>query len=109
MTHGLALTPDGKELWVTSLLDNCVYIYDLRRKSVVGQVPTGTGPNWVVITEDGKYVCVSSTDTDTVSIIDAAARREVARINVGEVPKRMVLAPSASRKPRSLRLATKVH
>jgi YVTN family beta-propeller protein len=101
VTHGLALTPDGKEIWVTSLLDNCVYIYDLRSKSVLGQVPTGIGPNWVVITEDGKYVCVSSTDTDTVSIIDAAARREVARIKVGEVPKRMVLAPSPSTKAKA--------
>jgi YVTN family beta-propeller protein len=94
VTHGLALTPDGKELWVTSLLDNCLYIYDLRSKRVVGKVPTGIGPNWVVITPDGKYVCVSSTDTDTVSIIDAPARREVARIKVGEVPKRLALAPS---------------
>src|SRR6202140_2249182 len=24
LTHGLALTPDGKELWVTSLLDDCI-------------------------------------------------------------------------------------
>lgn len=94
LTHGLALTPDGEELWVTSLLDNSVYIYDLRSNKVVGKVRTGIGPNWVVITPDGKYVCVSSTDTDTVSIIDTAARREVARIKVGEVPKRLALAPA---------------
>jgi hypothetical protein len=26
-THGLGLTKDEKELWVTSLLDNAIYIY----------------------------------------------------------------------------------
>ena len=101
LTHGLALTPDGKELWVTSLLDNCVYIYDLRSKKVVGKVPTGIGPNWVVITPDGKYVCVSSTDTDTVSVINTASRSEVARIKVGDVPKRLALAPAPSPKAKA--------
>ena len=28
-THGLALTPDGKELWITSLADAGVYVYDV--------------------------------------------------------------------------------
>lgn len=94
LTHGLALTPDGKELWVTSLLDDCLYIYDLQEQKVVGRVATGEGPNWIVITPDGKYVCVSNTDTDDVSIIDAKARREVARVKVSKVPKRLALAPA---------------
>lgn len=94
LTHGLALTPDGKELWVTSLLDDCVYIYDVQLKKIVGHVPTGEGPNWVVITPDGKYVCVSNTDTDDVSIIETKARREVSRVKVSKVPKRLALAPA---------------
>lgn len=94
LTHGLALTPDGKELWVSSLLDDCVYIYDVQLKKIVGRVPTGEGPNWIVITPDGKYVCVSNTDTDDVSIIDAQARKEVARVKVSKVPKRLALAPA---------------
>lgn len=94
LTHGLALTPDGKELWVSSLLDDCVYIYDVQLKKIVAHVPTGEGPNWIVITPDGKYVCVSNTDTDDVSIIDAKARREVARVKVSKVPKRLALAPA---------------
>src|SRR6202165_5683934 len=48
MTHGLALTPDESELWVTSLLDDCIYIYDLKAKKFTGKMKTGSGPNWVV-------------------------------------------------------------
>ncbi|PYY11815.1 MAG: hypothetical protein DMG69_03040 [Acidobacteria bacterium] len=91
-THGLALTPDGRELWVSSLLDDCVYIYDASSKKITGRVATGEGPNWIVITPDGKFVCVSNSDTDDVSIIDTKSRREVTRVKVGKVPKRLALA-----------------
>lgn len=97
LTHGLALSPDGNELWVTSLLDDAMYIYDVKEQKIVGRVPTGTGPNWVAFSPDGKYVCVSNTDSDDVSIIDVKARREAARVKVGRVPKRLaaVTVPSA--------------
>jgi YVTN family beta-propeller protein len=92
LTHGLALTPDESELWVTSLLDNRIYIYDIRTKKVTGQVATGDGPNWVSFSPDGKHACISNADSDDVSIFDVKARREVARIKVGKTPKRLVAA-----------------
>jgi len=70
LTHGLALTPDGKELWVTSLLDDSIYIYDLETKKFSGPLATGDGPNWIVFSPDGKYGCVSNTDSNDVSIFD---------------------------------------
>jgi YVTN family beta-propeller protein len=91
-THGLALTPDETEIWVTSLLDDCIYIYDLRTRKVVARLNTGDGPNWIVFSPDGKYGCVSSTDSDDVSIFDVKQRREAARIKVGKVPKRLAIA-----------------
>jgi YVTN family beta-propeller protein len=92
LTHGLALTPDGSELWVSSLLDDSMYIYDVKAKKITGRVSTGEGPNWIVFTPDGKYACVSNTDTDDVSVIDVKARREVTRVKVGKVPKRLAVA-----------------
>src|ERR1700733_3997568 len=91
LTHGLALTPDGKELWVTSLLDDSVYIYDLENKKFSGPLATGDGPNSIVFSPDGKYGCVSNTDSNDVSIFDVKERRELARIKVGKVPKRLVI------------------
>lgn len=101
LTHGLALSPDGRELWVTSLLDNCLYIYEVKAGKVAGSVPVGDGPNWVAFSPDGKYVVVSNAGTDDVSIIDVKARREVTRVKTGKIPKRVVIAsvpgaPSAS-------------
>lgn len=92
LTHGLALSPDGKELWVTSLLDNSLYVYDVKADKITGRVQVGDGPNWVAFSPDGKYVCVSNTGTDDVSIIDVRARRELKRVKVGRAPKRLVAA-----------------
>lgn len=92
LTHGLALSPDSSELWVTSLLDNSLYVYDVKANKITGRVQVGDGPNWVTFSPDGKYVCVSNTGTDDVSIIDVKARREVKRVKVGKAPKRVVAA-----------------
>ena len=92
LTHGLALTPDGTELWVTSLLDNSLYVYEVKANKITGRVPVGDGPNWVTFSPDGKYVCVSNTGTNDVSIIDVQTRREVKRVKVGKAPKRIVAA-----------------
>lgn len=92
LTHGLALSPVQKELWVTSLLDNRLYIYDTKKEQVTGWVATGDGPNWVAFSPDGKYVAVSNADSGDVSIIDAHNRRESARIKAGKTPKRILIA-----------------
>ena len=91
-THGLALSPDESEIWVTSLLDDCIYIYDLKAKKVVGRLNTGDGPNWVAFTPDGRLACVSNTDSDDISIFSVKERRELARVKVGKVPKRIVIS-----------------
>jgi YVTN family beta-propeller protein len=91
-THGLALSPDESELWVTSLLDDCIYIYDLKAKKVTGRLATGDGPNWIVFSPDGKLACVSNTDSDDVSIFGVKERREVAHVRVGKVPKRIAIS-----------------
>jgi YVTN family beta-propeller protein len=89
-THGLELTPDGKELWVTSCATATVYVFDTAVKKIVAKVGVGKGPNWVTFSRDGRYCCVSNVLSDDVSILDVARRSEVARLRVGRGPKRLV-------------------
>lgn len=90
-THGLALSPDGRELWITSLADSGVYVYDLARKTTSPMIGVGKCPNWIAFSPDGKYCVVSNSDTDDCSVIDTRTRREVARIKVGKGPKRVLV------------------
>lgn len=95
-THGLELTPNGKELWVTSVVGNGVYVYDIATKKVSEKIVTGKAPNWVAFSPDGKYCCVSNAGSDDCSIIDTETRKEVARLKVGKMPKRLVVANAPS-------------
>lgn len=89
-THGLELSPDDKELWVTSLGDSGVYVYDIASKKISSEIPTGKCPNWITVSPDGNYVAVSNSASDDCSIIDARTRQEVARVKVGKAPKRLL-------------------
>ena len=89
-THGIELSPDGKELWVTSLADSSVYVYDIATNHVSTAIHIGKCPNWITFTADGRYGAVSNSDSDDSSIIDTRTRREVARVKVGKSPKRLL-------------------
>ncbi|HZU24117.1 MAG TPA: hypothetical protein VFA04_01260 [Bryobacteraceae bacterium] len=90
-THGLALTPDGKQLWVTSLADGGVYVYDLGTRKTSAMIHVGKCPNWIAFSPDGRYCAVSNSDSDDCSIIDARTQRELARPKTGRAPKRVLI------------------
>ncbi len=90
-THGLALTPDGKQLWVTSLADSGVYVYDVATRKTSSMIHVGKCPNWIALSPDGKYCAVSNSDSNDCSIIDTRTRREAARVKVGKGPKRVLI------------------
>jgi len=89
-THGLELSPDGKELWVTSLADSGVYVYDVSSGKISSEIHTGLCPNWITFSPDGRYCAVSNSASDDCSIIDTRTRREAARVKVGKGPKRLL-------------------
>jgi YVTN family beta-propeller protein len=89
--HGITLTPDGKKLWITSVSDAGVYVYDIASKKLGRKITVGACPNWISMSADGKYAGVSNADTDDTSILDVKAEKEIARIKVGTAPKRVLV------------------
>ncbi len=89
-THGLELTPDERELWVTSCGTDTMHVFDTASQKIVAAVGVGRGPNWVTFSPEGRLCCVSNVLSDDVSIIEVAKRQEVARVKVGKQPKRLV-------------------
>jgi YVTN family beta-propeller protein len=89
--HGVGLTPDGKKLWITSVSDAGVYVYDIASKKLGKKITVGACPNWIGFSADGKYAGVSNADSDDASILDVKAEKEIARIKVGTAPKRVLV------------------
>jgi YVTN family beta-propeller protein len=91
-THGIALTPDLKKLWVTDVAGGGAYVFDLATKKYSQKIPVGKCPNWFAISTDGKYVAVTNAESNSVSIIDAKSQKVLAEVPVGKGPKRIDFA-----------------
>jgi YVTN family beta-propeller protein len=91
-THGLELTPDNRELWVTSFIGNGLMVYDITGSQpvYVTTVDVGDAPNWLTFSPDGRFAYSANAGSNSVSIVDVAARKAVAEVKVGAVPKRLL-------------------
>jgi YVTN family beta-propeller protein len=98
-SHGIAIAPDGKSVWVNCEPCNSVYAYSLPDLKLIGHVempalrmpgktPTGM-PYWVIFAPSGKTVYVAVAVLRQVVAIDPATMKIVATIPVGEVVDRM--------------------
>jgi len=87
-SHGIGISPDGKMLWVNSSLACGVFAYSLPDLKLLGNVATGSTPDWLTFTPDSQFVYVANAGENYVSVVKTQTLTEVARIAVGEVPKR---------------------
>jgi YVTN family beta-propeller protein len=91
-SHGIAITPDRKTIWVNSLLNNSVSIYSLPELTLETTIPVGRGPDWMTFLADGSRCYISNAGSNSVSVIDVASRKELMQIPVGKIPKRLISA-----------------
>ena len=90
LTHGLALTPSERELYVTSMAGKAIYAFSVPDLKQLAKIDVGRYPNWITINPDGRLVWVSNQLDDTVSAIDTRTKKVVATIPVGHEPKRLL-------------------
>ena len=94
-SHGIGVTPDGREVWSTDINNGVVHVFDVTSDEPkhIARLETGRSPLWLTITPDGRTVYVSNTADNTVSAFDVAAKKETARIQLpeGTAPKRILV------------------
>jgi len=93
-SEALALTPDGKELWVAARADGRLVVVDTANLSIAAQLPLPGVPIRIVITPDGRDALVTCAGSGELVAFDVASRSERARRKV-DVP----LAPGAELRP----------
>ena len=86
--HGLAITPDGKTLWVTSKYYGYVAAYSLPDCKLLKVVPVGSHPEWLTIPPGGTSLYVAVAGNDATVAVDLKTMTVVKKIPVGAVPKR---------------------
>lgn len=83
---GVALTPDGSQLYVANLNDNQVVVIDTSDESIDATINVGVGPWGVAMADDGAYVFVTNSLDDTVSVIATSSQSVSGTYSVGDQP-----------------------
>lgn len=84
--HDLALSRDGKHLWVTHLANGRVSVIDTESLTPVASIFTGTRAHVVTLTNNNKHAWVANIADNTISIIDTSIYRILGTIPVGKGP-----------------------
>ncbi len=91
---GMALTPDGSLLYVTTGGDpGAIYSVDPQTGNVALVFSAGHTPVAPVISPDGKTLCVCNRFDDDVSVFDLAAKKQIVRIPVTREPVAAAVTP----------------
>ncbi len=91
---GIALTPDGGSLIVTSATpEGSVHVLDAATGKIGASIAAGHGATAPVVTPDGKRLYVCNRFDNDVSVIDLADRKQVARVPVVREPIATAVTP----------------
>lgn len=76
-SHGIGLTPDEKELWLTDGANSCMHVFDatVMPPKQVATIPLRDQPGWVTFSLDGVWAYPS-----TGEVIEVATRRVAATL-----------------------------
>lgn len=95
--EGVALSPDGRELWVGNRGGGSISIIDTAARVVVATIAGSTVAGRLRFTPDGRRVLASDLATGRLLIFDAAARLEIGAIDAGALPVTVFVAPDSRR------------
>jgi YVTN family beta-propeller protein len=82
----MALSPDGRELYVACEASDTVIVVDAAAREKVAEIPAGGQPTDVTFHPNGKWAYVSNRLDDSVSAISVPARKVLQTIPVGDEP-----------------------
>jgi DNA-binding beta-propeller fold protein YncE len=85
-SEGIAVTPDGRQLWVTARDAGAVVVVDAQTLDVLDHMALPGVPIRVVVAPDGARAYVTCAGASVVVVFDVASRREVARAKI-DVPR----------------------
>jgi YVTN family beta-propeller protein len=97
-SHGVQLTPDGKELWTSNQQSDNMAVIDTETQSVIAMVkvdpsvpdlpvsPPRFGPYQLVFSPDGKRAYVPCRFSNEVRVFDVQTRQLVTAVRVGVNP-----------------------
>ncbi|WP_163803874.1 beta-propeller fold lactonase family protein [Mycolicibacterium anyangense] len=93
----LAVSPDGKRLYVANLGDNSLSVVDTSTNTTIATVGVGSNPVALALSPTAGRAYVVNSGGDSVSVIDTQTNTVLLTTQVGDSPTAIALNPGGSR------------
>ena len=90
--HGMAITPDGRTVYVSSDGSSLLNVIDTTLDKVVKTVDVGKAPNGIALTPDSRLLLVTVYEENRVVFVDTSTQTVVAAITVPK-PHTVAISP----------------
>ena len=94
--QGVAVSPDGKTVYVTNTAKNLVEVISAASNRVTRAIPVGQLPWQLAVSANGSTVYVADGDSNAVSVIDTATGKVKDTISDPGDPASVALTPDGS-------------
>jgi len=85
--EGTAVTPDGRQVWVTNRAANTISVLNATGRKVIAQLEAGEFPIRAEATADGRFVLVTNAKGNSLSVFSIAEMKEIGRVSFTQVSK----------------------
>jgi YVTN family beta-propeller protein len=97
-TEGIAISPDGKEVWAASRIDAKISIISTATDTIAASFPSGgKSPKRMDFTPDGSQVWVTNSGSSQTSVFDARARELIESLTTSKDPSGVSISPDGRR------------
>ena len=80
--EGIAVHPEGHEVWVTNRADNTITVFDTQTLKVLETIPCEDFPIRAKFTPNGKLFLVSNASSGDIGVFDAINRKKITSIKL---------------------------
>jgi YVTN family beta-propeller protein len=97
-TEGIAISPDGQEVWAASRLDGKISVISTDTDTIVATFPSGgTEPKRMSFTPDGSQVWITNYKSNQVTVFDAHGRELLGKVASEAAPSGVDISPDGRR------------
>lgn len=84
--YACLLSPDKKELYISSWGGDEVIVFDTRSRTFISKIPVGDNPNELLQNKSGTLLFVANANDNSVSVIDVKQRKVLEVLNAALFP-----------------------
>ena len=97
-TEGIAISPDGKEVWAASRLDAKISVISTATDTIVASFSSGgKSPKRMEFTPDGSQVWVTNSGSSQTTVFDAHSRELIESLTTSKDPSGVSISPDGRR------------